>query len=68
MQRTLDEVRQEGLQALRERLGRADMVRFLQQFENGSGDYAQERHDWVDGHNLEDIERVTGQHGEANGS
>ena len=48
MQRTLDEVRQEGLQALQERLGRADMVRFLQQFETGSGDYARERQGWVD--------------------
>ena len=35
MQRTMDEVHQEGLQALEERLGRADMVRFLQQFETG---------------------------------
>ena len=57
MQRTLDEVRQEGLAALRERLGRADMIRFLQQFENGSGDYARERHDWVDKMALEDVER-----------
>ena len=40
MQQTLDEVRIEGLQALRERLGLADMVRFLQQFEAGQGDYA----------------------------
>ena len=46
MQRTLNEVRQEGLEALRERLGRADMIRFLQQFETGSGDYARERHEW----------------------
>lgn len=35
MQRTLDEVRREGLEALRERLGRADMIRFMQQFETG---------------------------------
>ena len=58
MQRTLDEVRREGLEALRERLGRADMVRFLQQFETGRGDYAQERHEWVDQTLLEDIERA----------
>jgi hypothetical protein len=59
MQRTLDEVRQEGLQALRERLGRADMIRFLQQFETGSGDYALGRHKWVDQTSLDDIERQT---------
>jgi hypothetical protein len=58
MQRTLDEVRREGLEALRERLGRADMVRFLQQFETGRGDYAKERHGWVDRIRVEDIERM----------
>jgi hypothetical protein len=57
MHRTLDEVRQEGLQALRERLGRADMIRFLQQFETGSGDYTRERHEWLDKLTLDDIER-----------
>lgn len=57
MHRTLDEVRQEGLAALEERLGRADMIRFLQQFETGSGDYASERHAWVDGSALTDIVR-----------
>ena len=58
MQRTLDEVRQEGLQALQERLGRADMVRFLQQFETGSGDYARERQSWVDSMSIEDLQRA----------
>ena len=48
MQRTLDEVKQEGLDALRQRLGRADMIRFLQQFETGHSDYAEQRHEWVD--------------------
>jgi hypothetical protein len=58
MQRTLDEVRREGLAALEERLGRVDMVRFLQQFETGSGDYARERRSWVDKTTLEDIQRM----------
>ena len=57
MQRTMAEVHQEGLQALEERLGRADMVRFLQQFETGSGDYARERQDWVDRLSIDDLER-----------
>ena len=57
MHRTLDEVRQEGLAALEERLGRADMIRFLQQFETGRGDYASERHAWVDGSTLNDVVR-----------
>ncbi|MCI0331747.1 MAG: hypothetical protein L0228_00810 [Planctomycetes bacterium] len=58
MQRTLDEVRREGFAALEERLGRADMIRFLQQFETGNGDYSQQRHDWVDQTTLEDIQRM----------
>jgi hypothetical protein len=60
MHRTLDEVRQEGLLALRDRLGRADMLRFLQQFETGSGNYAEERQQWVDKIDLNEIERSTG--------
>jgi hypothetical protein len=58
MQRTLDEVRRDGLAALEERLGRADTIRFLQQFETGNGNYAQERHAWVDQITLEEIQRL----------
>jgi hypothetical protein len=64
MQRTLDEVRAEGLNALIERLGRADMIRFLQQFETGSGDYATERTSWAERTALSEIERAAA--GEAN--
>jgi hypothetical protein len=38
-----DELRRAGLEALMRELGPAGMVRFLQQFENGSGDYTAER-------------------------
>ncbi|MGI9013393.1 MAG: hypothetical protein ACR2GY_03995 [Phycisphaerales bacterium] len=55
MHRTLNDVRREGLEALLERLGKADMIRFLQQFENGSGDYATERHAWADELTLDDL-------------
>jgi hypothetical protein len=57
MNRTLDEVQREGLAALEERLGRADMIRFLQQFETGHGDYARERHAWADRTSLAEIIR-----------
>ena len=53
----MDEIRQQGLAALEERLGRADMIRFLQQFQTGSGDYATQRHDWADATTLADIAR-----------
>ncbi len=55
MRRTQDEIYREGLQALRDRLGRAGMIRFLQQFERGQGNYARERHKWVDHMSLEDL-------------
>jgi hypothetical protein len=45
---TLEQIRSEGLKALRERLGRAGMIRFLSQFDNGTGDYTKDRHEWVD--------------------
>lgn len=52
---TLEQIRREGLEALRERLGRAGMIRFLAQFENGEGNYAKDRHKWVDRTSLADI-------------
>ena len=45
---TLDEIGRKGLKALRRDLGPAGMIRFLQQFETGTGHYARERHAWVD--------------------
>ena len=53
--RTLEEIRREGLEALRERLGQAGMIRFLSQFDNGAGDYGEERRDWVDRTSLDDL-------------
>lgn len=57
MHRTLDEIRREDLEALKQRLGRAGMIRFLQQFEAGAGDYAADRHDWVDRTSLADLKK-----------
>jgi hypothetical protein len=44
---TLDEIRIEGLKALERQLGPEGMIRFLQQFETGQGDYTKERHKWL---------------------
>ncbi|MDR1637061.1 MAG: hypothetical protein LBR93_06960 [Treponema sp.] len=38
------EIRKAGLQALREALGPVGMVRFIQQYENGYGDYTKEKY------------------------
>ncbi len=47
------------MEALRERLSRSGMVRFLQQFETGQGDYAQERRKWVDRLSLDDHRKLS---------
>jgi hypothetical protein len=52
---TLDEIRTKGLLALRNELGPVGMIRFLQLFSNGSGDYAKDRHAWVDNTSMEEI-------------
>ena len=43
----LNEIRQIGLQTLMERLGPVGLIRFLQQFESGSGNYSAEREQWL---------------------
>ena len=45
---TLEQIRATGLAALMEKLGPDGMIRFLQQFETGAGDYSTERHQWID--------------------
>jgi hypothetical protein len=56
---TLDQIRQAGIRALIRELGPAGMIRFMQQFELESGDYTQERHQWLDEENVQTIvERI----------
>jgi hypothetical protein len=45
---SLIEIRKTGLQALREALGPVGMVRFIQQYENGYGDYTKEKYQQPD--------------------
>jgi hypothetical protein len=47
------------LKALRKELGRSGMIRFLQQFDAGQGDYGRERHDWVDRISLDELYQNT---------
>ncbi|GHV33654.1 hypothetical protein AGMMS4952_25750 [Spirochaetia bacterium] len=44
----LMEIRKTGLQALKEALGPVGMVRFIQQYENGYGDYTKEKYQHPD--------------------
>ena len=52
---TLLEIRREGLRALHDRLGPAGMVRFLQQYQAGRGNYTNERCEWLDDLTLDRI-------------
>jgi hypothetical protein len=64
---TPPELRRAGLEALHEKLGLVGMIRFLQQFETGKGDYTAERHAWLDGQTIEDIrERIRSSRLESN--
>jgi hypothetical protein len=49
------ELNRAGKQALIEALGFDGMVRFIRQFETGSGDYTEERHQWLDQITPDDI-------------
>ncbi len=50
---TLNQIRNTGLEALMRALGPVGMVRFLQQFEIGKGDYSTERHNWLTEENID---------------
>ncbi len=51
----LEQIRRDGLEALVAALGPVDTVRFLQQFESGTGDYSYERHRWLDGLGVQEV-------------
>lgn len=55
---TLDEVRVKGLKVLSRELGPYNFVRFLQQFEQGSGDYTREREHLLGKWTVRDIKRT----------
>jgi len=53
--RPLSEINQQARAVLVRELGAVDALRFLSQFDTGSGDYTQERSQWLDGLSLEQI-------------
>lgn len=48
-------LRKTGLEAVAKALGPLGMVRFLQQFETGAGDYTIEREKWLKGLAIKDV-------------
>lgn len=49
------ELTRKGFKALVDALGYVDAVKFIRQFDQGSGDYTQERHQWLDQLTADDI-------------
>ena len=52
---SLEQIRIAGMEALARELGIVGMVRFLQQFETGHGDYSKDRHKWLDDQDLDAV-------------
>ena len=55
MNMTLNQIRKLGYEALVEKLGPVGMVRFIQQFEMGRGDYTKERDRWIGNVTVKDL-------------
>jgi len=52
---TLEQIRLTGLEVLARELGPVRMVRFLQQFETGTGDYSVDRHRWLGEREVQEV-------------
>jgi hypothetical protein len=52
---TQNEILTKGYKALRDALGVVGMIRFIQHFNEGTGDYTKERHQWLDNQSVEDV-------------
>lgn len=52
---TPEQIRTKGLEALVEKLGPSGMVRFLQHYEPGWGDYSTDRHQWLNEDSVDDV-------------
>jgi len=53
--KTPNEIRKEGIEILSRELGPIEMVKFLQQYDLGEGDYTKERHKWLQQDTVKDI-------------
>ena len=53
----LEKIRQEGLKALREKLGPLGMIKFIQMYSDGEGDYTKERGEKIKDLKEEDLQK-----------
>jgi len=52
---SLEQIRIAGMEALARELGIVGMIRFLQQFETGHGDYSKDRYKWLDDQDMDGV-------------
>lgn len=53
----LERIRREGLKALKDKLGIEGMIKFLQMYSDGSGDYTKERKEILKDLDKEDLQK-----------
>ena len=53
----LEQIRQEGLKALKEKLGPVGMIKFIQMYSDGKGDYTKERKQTLKDVTIDDFEK-----------
>ena len=63
---SLEQIRIACMEALARELGMVGMVRFLQQFETGHGDYSKDRQKWLDEQDMDTILKRIREKREAN--
>lgn len=54
--RELEKIRRDGLKALKEKLGVEGMIKFIQMYSDGKGDYTEERRKVLNDLNKEDLQ------------
>ena len=57
-QMTPVEIQKAGLAVLAQELGAVGLVRFIQQYELGKGNYTKDRHQWLDQLSSDDVLRL----------
>lgn len=55
--RELEKIRREGLKALKDKLGVEGMIKFIQMYSDGNGDYTKEKYENDEDITIEDFEK-----------
>ncbi len=55
--RELEKIRRDGLNALKDKLGVEGMIKFIQMYSDGEGDYTKEKYENLEELTIEDFEK-----------